>query len=85
MPDLKTTGGTDRGSISAELRQAADKLEAAQGSACCHADDATESRSQFAGLLRTIAHINEQDPAWSSRHPVALDMARQINRSEVSA
>lgn len=67
------------------LRQAADKLEAATDSACSHGEGAAESRSQFASLLRGIARINEQDPTWSDRHPIALEMARQINEMEVSA
>jgi hypothetical protein len=71
-------------SVSEELRQAADKLANAEGSGCCAGDAAAKSREQFAGLLRAVANIHEDDPTWSDRHPVALDIARGINRTAVT-
>jgi hypothetical protein len=69
-------------SAAEQLRQAADHLEANTGN--IH-EGAPESRRQFADLLRTIAAINEADPSWSERHPVALGIAQRVNKMETVA
>lgn len=66
--------------VSAELRQAADKLTAVPPCGCGHTDS---DKEQWAALFLDLAAYADEDPAWPVS-PIALDMARRINRAEVA-
>lgn len=71
--------------VSEELNQAADNLDAEVDSECSRITGAADSRKQMAGLLRVAAKASESDPTWCYRNRFAIDLARQINGMEVSA
>lgn len=70
-------------SISAELRQAADKLTEIPHCGGTYSDCACDYAEQLAGLFRDIASKAEGEPGYEVNE-TAFDMARRINRAEVA-